>query len=45
MIYSANSNVINTVICNGKVLMQDKHVIGEEEIIAKASEVAYKITH
>ena len=45
MIYSANSNVINTVICNGKVLMKDKHVLGEEEIIAKANEVAYKITH
>ena len=35
MVYSADSTCIDTVICNGKILMQDRRVEGEEEIIAK----------
>jgi len=35
MVYSAGSSCIDTVICNGKILMQDRRVPGEEEIIAK----------
>ena len=35
MVYSADSSCIDTVICNGKILMQDRRVEGEEEIIAK----------
>jgi 5-methylthioadenosine/S-adenosylhomocysteine deaminase len=35
MVYSADSSCIDTVICDGKVLMQNRHVPGEEEIIAK----------
>ena len=35
MVYSADSSCIHTVICNGKILMQNRHVEGEEEIIAK----------
>jgi 5-methylthioadenosine/S-adenosylhomocysteine deaminase len=35
MVYSADSSCIDTVICNGKILMQNRHVPGEEEIIAK----------
>jgi 5-methylthioadenosine/S-adenosylhomocysteine deaminase len=35
MVYSADSACIDTVICDGKILMQNRHVEGEEEIIAK----------
>ena len=36
MVYSADSSCIDTVICDGKILMQDSHVEGEEEIVAEA---------
>jgi 5-methylthioadenosine/S-adenosylhomocysteine deaminase len=35
MVYSADSSCIDTVICDGKILMQNRLVPGEEEIIAK----------
>jgi 5-methylthioadenosine/S-adenosylhomocysteine deaminase len=35
MVYSADSSCIDTVICDGKILMLDRTVPGEEEIIAK----------
>lgn len=35
MVYSADSTCIDTVICDGKILMQNRRVPGEEEIIAK----------
>jgi 5-methylthioadenosine/S-adenosylhomocysteine deaminase len=35
MVYSADSSSIDTVICDGKILMQNRHVPGEGEIIAK----------
>lgn len=33
MVYSADSSCINTVICNGNILMQNHHIDGEESII------------
>lgn len=42
MVYSADSSCIDTVICNGKVLMQNRHVKGQEEIIAKGREFKQK---
>ena len=35
-IYSANSSCIDTVICNGKVLMSGGRVDGEEEVLTMA---------
>ncbi len=32
MVYSADSSCIDTVICNGKILMQNHHVDGEEQL-------------
>ena len=32
-VYSADSSLVDTVICNGKIIMQDRHVPGEEEIL------------
>ncbi len=43
LIYSANGSCIDTLICDGKVLMQGRRVKGEEEIVAKAREVAYDL--
>lgn len=38
LIYSANSSCVDTMICNGHVVMQGGKVEGEEQILAKASE-------
>ena len=43
LVYSANGNVVNTVICNGKILMENRYVPGEEEIIEKAGTVAFDL--
>ena len=40
LVYSANGAVVDTVICDGRVLMKDRYVEGEEEIIARGREVA-----
>jgi 5-methylthioadenosine/S-adenosylhomocysteine deaminase len=39
-LYGADSSVIDTVICNGRILMQARKVEGEEEILAHAHRVA-----
>ncbi len=36
MVYSGDSNCITDVICNGNILMENKYIPNEEEIIAKA---------
>jgi 5-methylthioadenosine/S-adenosylhomocysteine deaminase len=36
LVYSADSSCIDTVICNGRILMQGGRVDGEEEIVATA---------
>jgi len=40
LVYSANGSVVNTTICDGKILMHDRKVEGEEAILDKAAEVA-----
>lgn len=39
LIYSANSSCIDTLICNGKVLMEERYVDGEKEIIEEANRI------
>jgi 5-methylthioadenosine/S-adenosylhomocysteine deaminase len=41
-VYSAGSNCIDTVICNGNLLMQNKHVGGEKEIITEVEKLCRK---
>ena len=36
LVYSADSSCIDTVICDGRILMQGGHVDGEEEIVREA---------
>jgi len=44
MVYAADSSCIDTVICDGRVLMRGGHVDGEEEIVAGAREAAKRLT-
>lgn len=43
VVYSANSSCVDTVICNGKILMEKGKVEGEEQIVAEAKECVQKI--
>ena len=42
LVYSADSSVMHTLICNGKVIMENHRVPGEEEIIAEARKCCNK---
>lgn len=39
LVYSANSSCIDTVICNGKIVMQNRKVAGEEEILDRVNSI------
>jgi len=39
LVYSANSSCVDTVICNGKVVMQNRKVAGEEEILDRVNSI------
>lgn len=43
LVYAANGSCIDTVICDGKLLMENRKVPGELEIIEKASHIAYDL--
>ena len=43
LVYSAHSDCINSMICNGKFVMRDRVVPGEMEILAEAKKVLRKI--
>ncbi len=43
LVYSANGSCVSETICNGKILMQNRKVKNEEEILEKAEEVAQEI--
>ena len=43
LIYAAAGSAVDTVICDGKILMQGRRVTGEEEIMAKAREAAFAL--
>lgn len=42
-VYAAGSDAIRSVICAGKFVMRDRHVEGEEEIVAEAERVAARL--
>lgn len=44
LIYSAHSDCIDSVICNGKFVMQNRVVPGEKEILAQARKVLSKLS-
>ena len=43
LIYSAHSDCIDTVICDGKILMKGREVSGEKEILNEAKKYLNKI--
>ena len=46
LVYASHGDCVDTVICNGRVVMRHRHVDGEQEIIDNARRVVHKlITH
>ena len=43
LVYSANGYHADTVICDGRILMENGHVAGEEEIMRKVREVTAEL--
>ena len=43
LVYAANGSCVDTVICNGTILMEGRKVADEEEILEKAQAVAYNL--
>ena len=43
LVYSADSSVLDTLICDGKILMLNGKVEGEEEILARNREICRKL--
>jgi len=44
MVYSADSSVIDTVVCGGDILMQNRQISGEKEMIEEARKAARRLT-
>lgn len=42
LVYAANSECVKDVICNGKIIMRDRKIDGEEEIFRKVKEISKK---
>ena len=43
LVYSASGSCVDTVICDGRILMRERRVKGEDEIIQNANEVAMNL--
>jgi len=43
LVYAANGNHVDTVICDGKILMENRKVEGEEEILEQSARIAYDL--
>lgn len=44
-VYAADSECINSVICNGKFIMKNRHIDGEEDILKDAETCARRLTN
>jgi len=45
LIYAANGSAVDTVICNGRVLMEGKKIDGEAQILEMAQKMAEKLVN
>ncbi len=45
LVYSANGSVVDTVICDGKILMENRKVEGEDEILKNAHRIAENLVN
>lgn len=43
LVYSANSSCVDTVVCDGRVLMEGRRIPGEDEVLRKAAEAADRL--
>jgi 5-methylthioadenosine/S-adenosylhomocysteine deaminase len=43
LVYAANSSIVDTTICNGKILMENRKIDGEEEIKKQAIKTLTKL--
>ena len=43
LVYSAHSDCVDSVICDGKFIMRDRVVEGEKEIIDNARKQMYRV--
>ena len=43
LVYAANGSNVDTVICDGNIVMENKKVSGEEEILEKANQLVYEL--
>ena len=43
LVFAANGSCVDTVICDGKIVMRDKKIPGEDEIMEKAARCAYDL--
>jgi len=43
LVYAANGECIDTVICDGRIIMENQQIPGQEEIYRKVQEVADKV--
>ena len=44
LVYSAHADCVCTTICNGKILMEDRKIAGEAEIISNFQKVVHALT-
>jgi 5-methylthioadenosine/S-adenosylhomocysteine deaminase len=45
LVFAANGSCVDTVICDGKILMQHRSIPGEEDILEQAARAAYDLVH
>jgi 5-methylthioadenosine/S-adenosylhomocysteine deaminase len=45
LVYSVNGSIVDSVICNGNLLMENRVIPGEDEILAKTAEIANDLTN
>ncbi|MDR1223764.1 MAG: amidohydrolase [Tannerella sp.] len=43
LVFAANGSCVDTVICNGRIVMRDKKVPGEESVMEQTARVAYDL--
>ncbi len=43
LVFAANGSCIDTVVCDGRIVMRDKKVPGEDDIMEKAARAAYDL--
>lgn len=45
VVYAASGSIVDTVICDGKILMENRVVPGEAEILKNVSKIAYNLVN